>query len=42
MKIFQINLSKHTIKRIYQLLIWGKIRPSKGKIETFITRSSKK
>ena len=26
---------------LYQLLIWGKIRPSKGKIETFITRSSK-
>ena len=36
-----IQFSKHTIKRIYQLLIWGKIRPSKGKIETFITRSSK-
>ena len=27
--------------RIYHLLIWGKIRPSKGKIETLITRSSK-
>ena len=36
-----IQFSKHTITRIYQLLIWGKIRPSKGKIETFITRSSK-
>ena len=36
-----IQFSKHTIKRIYQLLIWGKIRPSKGKIETFIARSSK-
>jgi len=39
------NLSKqfsdHTITRVYQLLVWGKIRPSKGKIETFITRSSK-
>ena len=39
------NLSKqfsdHTITRIYQLLIWGKLRPSSGKIETFITRSSK-
>ena len=39
------NLSKqfsdHTITREYQLLIWGKIRPSSGKIETFITRSSK-
>jgi len=36
-----IQFSKHTITRIYQLLIWGKIRPSKGKIETFITRSAK-
>jgi len=35
------QFSKHTIKRIYQLLIWGKIRPSKGKIKTLITRSSK-
>jgi len=39
------NLSKqfsnHTIIRAYQLLIWGKIRPSSGKIETYITRSSK-
>ena len=36
-----IQFSKHSIKRVYQLLIWGKIRPSKGKIETLITRSSK-
>ena len=35
------QFSKHTIIRIYQLLIWGKIRPSSGKIDTFITRSSK-
>ena len=35
------QFSKHSIKRIYQLLIWGKIRPTKGKIETLITRSSK-
>ena len=39
------NLSKqfsdHTITRIYQLLIWGKLRPSTGKINTLITRSSK-
>ena len=35
------QFSKHSIKRIYQLLIWGKVRPSKGKIETLITRSSK-
>ena len=32
---------KHSIIRIYQLLIWGKIKPRKGKIETLITRSSK-
>ena len=36
-----IQFSKHSITRVYQLLIWGKIRPSKGKIETLITRSSK-
>tara|TARA_X000000368_G_scaffold317892_1_gene255238 strand:- start:155 stop:1135 length:981 start_codon:yes stop_codon:yes gene_type:complete len=36
-----IQFSKHSITRIYQLLIWGKIRPLKGKIETLITRSSK-
>ncbi|MDC0855622.1 RluA family pseudouridine synthase [Candidatus Pelagibacter sp.] len=36
-----LQFSKHTIKRIYQLLIWGKLRPSSGKIDTFITRSSK-
>ena len=36
-----IQFSKHSIIRIYQLLIWGKVRPSKGKIETLITRSSK-
>jgi 23S rRNA pseudouridine1911/1915/1917 synthase len=39
------NLSKqfsdHSITRVYQLLIWGKLRPSTGKIDTFITRSSK-
>ena len=35
------QFNKHTIDRVYQLLIWGKIRPSKGKIETLITRSSK-
>ena len=36
-----IQFSKHSIERVYQLLVWGKIRPSKGKIETLITRSSK-
>ena len=39
------NLSKqfrdHSIIRVYQLLTWGKLRPSFGKIDTFITRSSK-
>ena len=35
------QFSKHTIVRIYQLLIWGKIRPSKGRVETLIARSSK-
>ena len=36
-----VQFSNHSIVRVYQLLIWGKIRPSKGKIETLITRSSK-
>ena len=36
-----LQFSKHSITRIYQLLIWGKVRPSKGKIETLITRSTK-
>ena len=36
-----IQFRKHTVKRIYQLLIWGKLRPAKGKIETLIARSSK-
>jgi 23S rRNA pseudouridine1911/1915/1917 synthase len=36
-----IQFNKHTILRSYQLLIWGKVRPLKGKIETLITRSSK-
>ncbi|MSP10989.1 MAG: RluA family pseudouridine synthase [Pelagibacteraceae bacterium] len=35
------QFNEHSITRVYQLLIWGKIRPSKGRIETFITRSSK-
>ena len=39
------NLSKqfndHSITRIYQLLIWGKLRPSSGRIDTYIARSSK-
>ena len=32
---------KHSIQRVYQLLIWGKVRPSKGKIVTLISRSTK-
>jgi len=35
------QFNKHTIKRIYQTLIWGKLRPQTGIIETLITRSSK-
>ncbi len=39
------NLSKqfsdHSISRVYQALVWGKIRPQNGKIETLITRSSR-
>tara|TARA_B100001173_G_scaffold7640_1_gene6677 strand:- start:474 stop:1454 length:981 start_codon:yes stop_codon:yes gene_type:complete len=36
-----LQFSKHTITRIYQLLIWGKLKPSSGKINTLISRSSK-
>ena len=35
------QFNKHSILRSYQLLIWGKIKPSKGRIETLITRSSR-
>ena len=35
------QFNKHTIKRVYQALIYGKLRPQSGKIETLITRSSK-
>ena len=34
-----IQFSQHTIKRIYQLLIWGKLRPQNGSIKTLIKRS---
>ena len=34
------QFNKHTIKRIYLALIWGKLRPQTGTIETLITRSS--
>ena len=36
-----IQFNKHTIKRIYQLLIWGKLRPQTGTIKTLIKRSTK-
>ncbi len=35
------QFSEHTILREYQLLTWGKLRPSKGQIVTFLTRSSR-
>jgi 23S rRNA pseudouridine1911/1915/1917 synthase len=35
------QFAEHSITRIYQALIWGKLRPQNGKIETLITRSSK-
>ena len=35
------QFSDHSITRVYQALVWGKIRPQNGKIETFITRSSR-
>ena len=36
-----IQFNKHSIKRVYQLLIWGKLRPQKGIIKTLIKRSTK-
>ena len=35
------QFSSHTIKRKYQCLIWGVIRPLSGRIETLITRDKK-
>ena len=35
------QFSEHTLLREYQLLRWGKLRPSKGQIVTFLTRSSR-
>jgi len=35
------QFSKHSIKRIYQLLVWGKLRPQSGTIKTLIKRSTK-
>ena len=31
----------HSVRRIYLALVWGKLRPQKGKIENFIKRSSR-
>ncbi len=36
-----VQFNEHTIKRVYQLLVWGKLRPQSGKIKTFIKRSAK-
>ena len=36
-----IQFNEHSIKRIYLALVWGRLRPQKGKIQTLITRSSK-
>ena len=35
------QFGKHSITRAYQALIWGKLRPQNGKIETLIKRSSR-
>jgi len=35
------QFNEHSIKRKYLALVWGVIRPLKGKIETFITRNKK-
>jgi len=35
------QFNNHSIKRIYVALIWGKLRPQNGRIETLITRSHK-
>jgi len=36
-----IQFANHTITRIYQALVWGKLRPQNDKIKTLITRSKK-
>ena len=36
-----IQFNKHSIKIVYQLLIWGKLRPRTGTIKTLIKRSTK-
>ena len=41
MKTCQNNLVIIQSQEVYQLLIWGKLRPSSGRIDTYIVRSSK-
>jgi len=36
-----VQFNKHTIKRVYQLLVWGKLRPQSGTIKTLIKRCTK-
>ena len=40
-EILSKQFSKHSITRVYLALVWGKMRPQSGKIETFIIRSSR-
>ena len=35
------QFNEHSIDRKYIALVWGRLRPQKGEIKTFITRSSK-
>tara|TARA_Y100001935_G_C17220678_1_gene465131 strand:- start:88 stop:1065 length:978 start_codon:yes stop_codon:yes gene_type:complete len=35
------QFSEHSIDRVYNALVWGKLRPQSDSIETYITRSSK-
>ena len=35
------QFNKHSIERMYELIVWGKLRPQYGKIETLIARSSR-
>tara|TARA_Y100000590_G_scaffold439226_1_gene562988 strand:+ start:18069 stop:19049 length:981 start_codon:yes stop_codon:yes gene_type:complete len=36
-----LQFKDHSIHRVYQLMVWGKLRPQSGKIQTLITRSSR-
>tara|TARA_Y100001970_G_C14025988_1_gene746040 strand:- start:27 stop:1004 length:978 start_codon:yes stop_codon:yes gene_type:complete len=35
------QFSEHSIDRVYNTLVWGKLRPQSGSIKTLITRSTK-